>query len=175
MNILLSKHELAALRRLDIRQLLTQLVVATYSMSHMYVFWKYLGLFLNNDSPIVCVLSASMEPGFKRGDILLIKPHDYSCGDIVVYQVYAGSIPIVHRIIHKKPNGRLLTKGDNNQVSDEGFYRRGHVDLEPKETRAGVFGFVPLIGMPSIWISSVPGLRLGLLLAAGVSVFLSRQ
>lgn len=173
MNIFISKKEIDTLRRLNIRQFVEQLVAASYSIIHTYIFWKMLCLFLDNDSPIVCVLSESMEPGFRRGDILLLKPHRYDAGDICVYQVYKNSIPIVHRVI-KRDGTHLLTKGDNNRRDDVGLYRPGRSFLEPEETRAGVFGYIPYFGLPTIWISSVPGLKVALLSLAGLSVFFTR-
>jgi signal peptidase len=91
------------------------------------MIWKALGLVCNTESPIVVVLryirlctyessfltfyvfllSGSMEPAFYRGDILfLTNPRNtpYVVGDITVYKVPGGDIPIVHRVIetHKK-------------------------------------------------------------------------
>lgn len=54
----------------------------------------------NCESPVVVVLSGSMEPGMYRGDILLLnKPQTLHVGDIIVYNTGARAIPIVHRII----------------------------------------------------------------------------
>ncbi|KAI5168531.1 signal peptidase I [Pancytospora epiphaga] len=170
----LSKRDIDMFLRLSYRQLLDQLVTASYSVFHMYMVWKVICIFLRNDSPIVCVLSESMEPGFKRGDILFLKPQKYSVGDILVYQVYEGSIPIVHRIIRKVGN-QLLTKGDNNRYNDIGLYRPGRRYLEPSETRAGVFGYIPYFGLPTIYINTVPGLKVALLAIAGFSVLFTRE
>uniref|UniRef100_A0A914SBY8 Signal peptidase complex catalytic subunit SEC11 n=1 Tax=Parascaris equorum TaxID=6256 RepID=A0A914SBY8_PAREQ len=60
-----------------------------------------------SESPIVVVLSGSMEPAFYRGDLLLLT-NDYSdpirVGDITVFKVDGRDIPIVHRVIkvHEK-------------------------------------------------------------------------
>jgi signal peptidase len=130
---------------------------------------------LNNDSPIVSVLSESMEPGFKRGDILFLKPHEYKTGDILVYQVRENDIPIVHRVI-KITNGiQLLTKGDNNRLDDVGLYRKGRTYLLPEETRSTVFGYIPFFGMITIWISSVPGLKFLIMATSAWMVFSTRD
>ncbi|KAI4291179.1 signal peptidase I [Pancytospora philotis] len=171
---LFSKHEVDALRRLGIRQLIQQGVAACYSVMHTYMIWKAICLFLGNDSPIVVVLSESMEPGFQRGDILFLKPQVYKTGDIVVYQVYENAIPIVHRAI-KITGEKMLTKGDNNARDDIGLYKRNRKFLLPEETRAGVFGFIPYFGLPTIYISSVPGLKPALLCCIGLSVFFTRE
>ena len=42
----------------------------------------------NNESPMVVVLSGSMEPSMYRGDILvLVKRPSISIGDVIVYQI----------------------------------------------------------------------------------------
>lgn len=170
----ISKRDIDTLRRLNIRQCIEQCVAASYSLLHTYMIWKAICYFLNNDSPIVCVLSESMEPGFLRGDILFLQPQHYKTGDMVVYQVYEKSIPIVHRVI-KKQGELLLTKGDNNRYNDVGLYRPGRKFLEASETRAGVFGYIPYFGLLTIYINSVPGLKPALLGFAGLSVLLTRQ
>lgn len=56
----------------------------------------------NTESPIVVVLSGSMEPAFRRGDLLFLTlppSEPLRAGDITVYNVPGASIPIVHRVI----------------------------------------------------------------------------
>tara|TARA_B110000259_G_scaffold175153_1_gene210114 strand:- start:360 stop:596 length:237 start_codon:yes stop_codon:yes gene_type:complete len=68
-------------------------------VSSALVIWKVIQLFFNNESPMVVVLSGSMEPSMFRGDILvLLKKEDIAIGDVVVYQIEGEKIPIVHRI-----------------------------------------------------------------------------
>ena len=56
-------------------------------------------LAFNTESPMVVVLSGSMEPSMFRGDILvLIKRRSIEIGDVVVFQIESEKIPIVHRI-----------------------------------------------------------------------------
>ena len=105
------------IKRRTIRQNLTKLVLASYAVIGSYMIWKLVRVLLNNDSHIVCVLSESMEPGIKRGDILFIRPNEYTVDNVSVFQVYEGSIPIVHRVI-KRIGDRILTKGDNNYLDD---------------------------------------------------------
>jgi signal peptidase len=50
------------------------------------MIWNVLKLTLYTESPIVVVLSGSMEPSMQRGDILLLhKRTPIEVGDIVVY------------------------------------------------------------------------------------------
>merc|ERR1712183_488654 len=86
-----------------------------------------------SESPIVVVLSGSMEPGFRRGDLLFLSLWDnepYAAGDVLVFKVEGRDIPIVHRVIrsHRRTDDEygkdfyLLTKGDNNAVDDRSLY-----------------------------------------------------
>lgn len=174
MEFLLGPIGWEAIKRRSIRQNITQFVLASYSLIGNYMVWKLLCVLLDNDSPIVSVLSESMEPGFRRGDILFLKPQEYKSGDILVYQVHEGSIPIVHRVIRKIGN-QMLTKGDNNEADDIGLYRRGRMFLEPHEVRAGVFGYIPFFGMIVIWLNSVPGIKFIIMAVTAWAVFSTRE
>ena len=122
-----------------------------------------------SESPIVVVLSGSMEPAFYRGDLLMLT-HDVQepvrVGDIVVFKIEGREIPIVHRVlkIHEKyisklidyislswfsvsrEDGKLkfLTKGDNNNVDDRGLYVPGQYWLERKDLIGKAKGYVVL-------------------------------
>jgi signal peptidase I len=72
------------------------------TVSSALAMWKGLSLVTNTESPIVVVLSGSMEPGFRRGDLLFLTLPPRTplrVGDITVYNVPGAAIPIVHRII----------------------------------------------------------------------------
>lgn len=90
--------------------------------------WKGLSVLTDTESPIVVVLSGSMEPAFYRGDLLFLSMPSgpLKVGDIPVYKVPGADIPIVHRIIevHNADNGEqlILTKGDNNESDDIALY-----------------------------------------------------
>jgi signal peptidase len=78
------------------------------------MLWKGLMLVTHSESPVVVVLTGSMEPSFFRGDILFIN-WDYtppSPGDIVVFKIPNQEIPIVHRVIALQPLYLIfITKG----------------------------------------------------------------
>ncbi len=61
--------------------------------------WNIGKIVTNTESPIVVVLTGSMEPAFFRGDLLLVThfPEDLYMGDIIVFKVPNQPIPIVHR------------------------------------------------------------------------------
>ena len=103
------------------------------------MIWNVLKLVLWTESPVVVVLSGSMEPSMYRGDILILhKNTPVANGDIIVYSIEGEGIPIVHRVTAvqtSSKNGnemRYLTKGDNNPVDDRGLYPQGQYYL--KET-----------------------------------------
>ncbi|KAF9762627.1 Signal peptidase complex catalytic subunit SEC11 [Nosema granulosis] len=174
MDLLFSSKDIAALRRMNFRQILTQAINASYSVIGPYIIWKFVSLLLNNDSPIVVVLSESMSPGFERGDILWLRPKEYTTGDMTVFQLYKNTIPIVHRAI-KQFGTKTLTKGDNNRLDDVGLYRVNQYYLEPNDIKSCVFAYIPFFGMLTIWINTVPGLKPLILSIAGLLVFVNRE
>jgi Peptidase S24-like len=82
---------------------------AALIVSSALMSWKTLILLTGSESPIVVVLSGSMEPAFYRGDILFLNMGSapLRTGEIVVYNLAQKDIPIVHRIIqvHEKADG----------------------------------------------------------------------
>lgn len=173
MDFLCSLLGLGSIKKRSTRQNIYQSVAASYSMIGSYMVWKLICVLLNNDSPIVGVLSESMEPGFKRGDILFLRPREYRCGSILVYQITDNSIPIVHRVI-KKEGDRMLTKGDNNSRDDVGLYKKGKTFLEPHEARSTVFGYIPFFGIISIWLTTYSSVKY-LMMALSVWLVFSRR
>lgn len=76
-------------------------------VSSALMIWKGLMVVTGSESPIVVVLSGSMEPAFHRGDLLFLtnyKEEPVRVGEIVVFKVEGRDIPIVHRVIklHEK-------------------------------------------------------------------------
>lgn len=65
------------------------------------MIWKSLIVLSYSESPVVVVLSGSMEPAYYRGDILFLTFYETPivCGDVVVYKIKDQDIPIVHRVI----------------------------------------------------------------------------
>lgn len=71
--------------------------------------WKGLCTITDSPSPIVVVLSGSMEPAFQRGDLLLLWNRELvretEVGEVVVYNIKDKDIPIVHRVVRKFGTG----------------------------------------------------------------------
>ena len=73
------------------------------------MIWRGLEVYTKSESPVVVVLSGSMEPAFQRGDILFLNNDDspIRAGEIVVFKIEGREIPIVHRIlnVHEDKDG----------------------------------------------------------------------
>ena len=130
--------------------------------------WNVLKLVTWNESPVVVVLSGSMEPSMYRGDILFLhKNTPIANGDIIVYSIEGEGIPIVHRVTtvqtNEKGEVRYLTKGDNNPVDDRGLYPRGQHYLKDKQVIGKVLGTIPYAGYLTILLNDYPMLKMAVL------------
>ncbi|ORY44053.1 signal peptidase I [Rhizoclosmatium globosum] len=144
--------------------------------------WKGLAVVTNSESPIVVVLSESMEPAFQRGDLLLLSmfSNPVRVGDICVFKIDGKVIPIVHRVLEVHDNNTdgkqyLLTKGDNNPVDDRGLYNRGQMWVSDKEVVGRVSMYMPYIGMVTIILNDYPQLKVVLLAVMGIFVLITKE
>ena len=89
------------------RQTLMQVLNFALVLSTAFMLWKGLSVVTDSPSPIVVVLSGSMEPAFQRGDLLFLwnRGQDTQIGEIVVYNVKGKDIPIVHRVVRRYGGG----------------------------------------------------------------------
>lgn len=146
-------------------------------------FLVYFGLqvVLNTEAPIVIVVSGSMEPSIREGDLLFvsgaIEPEDIKNGtaedkngDVIVFNargLWAGAPeePIVHRVVDKYLVGDtwyFRTKGDANLIYD--------LAPVPEDNIIGVvIGGIPYIGWIKILLTE-SGLLIPLLVI--ISAFL---
>ena len=78
------------------------------------MLWKTLSVIADSPSPIVVVLSGSMEPAFQRGDLLFLWNRDTRAevGEIVVYNVKGKDIPIVHRVVRSFTSSAAIEASD---------------------------------------------------------------
>jgi hypothetical protein len=80
---------ITSLRRMKKREVISQVLsLATVVLSAL-MLWKGLMVVTGSESPIVVVLSGSMQPAFQRGDLLFLTMDDspIEVGDIVVFKV----------------------------------------------------------------------------------------
>ncbi|KAL9638075.1 MAG: hypothetical protein Q9164_001792 [Protoblastenia rupestris] len=173
---------LSTLSSLSPRQTLAQILNFALVLSTAFMLWKGLSIATDSPSPIVVVLSGSMEPAFQRGDLLFLwnRGLDTQIGEIVVYNVKGKDIPIVHRVVRRFGGAdeplRLLTKGDNNVADDTELYARGQDYLTRSTDIIGsVVGYVPFVGYVTILLSEHPWLKTVLLGLMGVMVVLQRE
>jgi signal peptidase I len=69
----------------------------------------------------------------------------------------------------------LLTKGDNNPVDDRGLYEANQMWLNRKHVIGRARGFLPYVGMITIFMNEWPWAKHVLILALGVFVILSKE
>ncbi|XP_071548611.1 signal peptidase complex catalytic subunit SEC11A isoform X2 [Panulirus ornatus] len=170
------------LRRMSIRQLFYQVLNFAMIVSSALMIWKGLMVVTGSESPIVVVLSGSMEPAFQRGDLLFLTNYDHEpirAGEIVVFKVEGRDIPIVHRVmkVHEKEDGtvKFLTKGDNNSVDDRGLYANGQAWLNRKDVVGRARGYVPFIGTVTIIMNDYPKFKFAVLAGLGIFVLIHRE
>ncbi|XP_056843615.1 uncharacterized protein LOC130501912 [Raphanus sativus] len=171
-----------SIKSIKIRQLLTQAVTLGMIVTSALIIWKALMCVTGTESPVVVVLSGSMEPGFKRGDILFLTmtKDPIRTGEIVVFNVDGRDIPIVHRAIkvHERENTGhvdVLTKGDNNDVDDIGLYADGQFWLHRHHIMGRAVGFLPYVGWVTIIMSEKPIIKYILIGALGLLVITSKD
>jgi len=173
----LKQSFLDPVRRFSKRQFALQVLNFLMVVCTALMIWKGLGVIFNNESPIVVVLSGSMEPAFFRGDILFLAMSDdpIRVGDICIFKLKGRDIPIVHRVLrvhdHDKIGKELiLTKGDNNQVDDRSLYPQGQYWIHREEIIGRAKGFVPYAGMVTILMNDYPYLKFVVL--GGLALFI---
>ncbi|SHE31204.1 signal peptidase I [Clostridium fallax] len=73
------------------------------------------------------ILTGSMEPKIKPGDIVLVKKvaeDELKEGDIITFK--EDNRIVTHRIVEKNNNG-FITKGDNNNVKDSEIVKENNI------------------------------------------------
>eukprot|EP01090_Pellita_catalonica_P016837 TRINITY_DN4950_c0_g1_i1.p1 TRINITY_DN4950_c0_g1~~TRINITY_DN4950_c0_g1_i1.p1 ORF type:complete len:179 (-),score=16.59 TRINITY_DN4950_c0_g1_i1:25-561(-) len=169
------------LGRMNKRQLLMQAISFGLIVSSALMIWKSLMIVTGSESPIVVVLSGSMEPAFHRGDLLFLYMSDgpIRIGEIVVFKLEGREIPIVHRVlkVHEHEDGQVefLTKGDHNPVDDRGLYPPGQLWLQRKHVIGRAKGFLPYVGMVTILMNDYPYLKYLLIGVLGLFVLANRE
>uniref|UniRef100_A0A0E0DPD7 Signal peptidase complex catalytic subunit SEC11 n=2 Tax=Oryza TaxID=4527 RepID=A0A0E0DPD7_9ORYZ len=146
------------------------------------IIWKGLMVATGSESPVVVVLSGSMEPGFKRGDILFLhmSKDPIRTGEIVVFNIDGREIPIVHRVIkvHEREESAevdILTKGDNNFGDDRLLYAHGQLWLHQHHIMGRAVGFLPYVGWVTIIMTEKPFIKYLLIGALGLLVITSKE
>ncbi|MFX1279321.1 MAG: signal peptidase I [Promethearchaeota archaeon] len=164
------------------RKIIITIILLGIAFSGAFLIYFVMQIALNTKSPMVVVVSGSMEPNLHKGDLLFLKGKDAGNikngtiegkeGDIIVFDarglwIHAPSDPIVHRVVDKKyDNGWFfLTKGDANLSPDEAWV---------PETRilGVVVGRIPYLGWVKIILTD-SGLLIPLLVIVSVLLVVS--
>ncbi|KAI9227874.1 MAG: hypothetical protein DHS80DRAFT_31315 [Piptocephalis tieghemiana] len=170
-----------ALKQLRPRLILAQILNFALVVSSALALWRGLCVYTNSESPIVVVLSGSMEPAFYRGDLLFLSLPDepIAVNDICVFKIKGRDIPIVHRALrvhnHTTAGQLVLTKGDNNHVDDRGLYNPGQDWIKREDVVGKVKGWLPYVGMVTIIMNDRPELKFVLLGALALMVLMTRE
>ncbi|MBY8991530.1 MAG: signal peptidase I [Candidatus Lokiarchaeota archaeon] len=164
------------------RKIIVTVILLGLAFSGAFLIYYIMQIALNTDSPMVVVVSGSMEPKLHRGDLLFLKGKDAENikngtiegkeGDIIVFDarglwITAPSDPIVHRVVDKKyDNGWFfLTKGDANTSPD--------AEWVPEPRILGVVvGRIPYIGWVKIALTD-SGLLIPLLVIVSLLLVIS--
>ncbi|MFX1312693.1 MAG: signal peptidase I [Promethearchaeota archaeon] len=166
------------------RKIFTTIILIVLAFSGAFLIYYIMQIALNTKTPMVVVVSGSMEPTFYRGDLLFLKGKDPSNikngtiagkeGDIIVFDarglpgwLNAPNDPIVHRVIAKMyDNGWFfLTKGDANSAPDNAWI--------PENRILGVVtGKIPYIGWVKISLTE-SGLLLPILVIVSILLIIS--
>lgn len=110
------------------------------------------------------VVTGSMEPRIRPGDIALsspIDPDELRAGQVISFRDPSGftDVPVLHRIVEVRDDGTFTTQGDANRNPDSTPVAHGDV--------IGIGRLlVPAIGKPVIWLQQGDALAFGLFVAA---------
>jgi len=159
------------------KKILVSVFLIVFAFSGSYLIYFILQVSLDTPTPMVVVISRSMEPNINVGDLLFLHgvedPSQIKVGDVIVYDARglwsgAPSDPIVHRVIEKKFENQswwFLTKGDNNHYPDPAWV--------PQENVIGiVVGRIPYVGYVKIFLTDT-GLLVPLLVILSILLIIS--
>jgi len=156
------KKEKSASRK---RKIIVTVILISLAFSGAFIIYFVMQFSLNTKTPMVVVVSGSMEPNLHKGDLLFLRGKDPASikngsiegkeGDIIVFDAYGipgwhnpPSEPIVHRVISKRyDNGWFfLTKGDANPRHDS-------AEVPDTKILGVVVGRIPYIGWIKILLT----------------------
>ena len=100
------------------------------------------------------VVSDSMDPTIKKGDVIMVVPQDeYEVGDIVAFYDSIGIL--THRIYSENEDGTFVTKGDNNRSKDFDSLKQEYIIGKVVKNFEGLGAVVSVMQSPPIIIMFV--------------------
>ena len=179
-----SKNNLKEVKQKKItKKVIISIALISFAFGGSFLIYFVLQISLETETPIVVVISPSMEPTIKKGDLLFVKgtePYlikngtiEGKEGDIIVFDaqgLWPGTPgePIVHRVIDKYLVGDVwyfLTKGDNNDIPDA-------APVPGDRIYGIIIGIIPFIGWIKI-ILTESGLLIPLLVIISTLLIIS--
>ncbi|KAM3714065.1 hypothetical protein ACJW31_01G303700 [Castanea mollissima] len=164
------RERVDSIKSIQFRQTLSQAVNLGLILTSALIIWKGLICITGSESPVVVVLSESMEPGFQRGDILFLhmSKDPIRAGEIIVFNVD------VHE---RQDTGEvyILTKGDNNHEDDRVLYAQGQHWLQRHHVMGRAVGFLPYVGWMTIIMTEKPVIKYIIIGALGLLVITSKD
>ena len=165
------------------KKIIIAVVMISIAFFGSFLVYFILQVSFNTETPIVVVVSGSMEPQIHKGDLLFVmgrEPENIKNGtiidkdgDIIVFNAQglwpsAPIEPIVHRVIDKYQIGDtwyFRTKGDANSIPDAAPV--------PEDRVIGVVvGGIPFIGWVKIFLTE-SGLLIPLLIVISALLIIS--
>ena len=182
-HMLTSTRDLSeSFKAMNRQQIVLQFVNLGLIITSALMIWKTLIVSSGSESPVVVVLSGSMEPSFHRGDILVLALEDRTTlnGEIVVFSVVGRDIPIVHRVVRAHcglliSEQKFLTKGDNNYSDDTVLYSAGQDWLQGRNVMGRSVGFLPFLGRVTILMNDYPFIKFAAIGLLGLLVITSKD
>ena len=165
------------------KKIIIAVVMISVAFFGSFLVYFILQISFNTESPIVVVLSGSMEPQIHKGDLLFVmgtEPENIKSGtiedkdgDIIVFNAQglwpmAPIEPIVHRVIEKEQIGDtwyFRTKGDANSIPDPD-------DVPESRVIGVVIGGIPYIGWVKIFLTE-SGLLIPLIVVISALLIIS--
>ena len=163
------------------KKIIIAVVMISIAFLGSFLVYFILQISFNTETPIVVVVSGSMEPQIHEGDLLFvmgIEPENIKSGtiedktgDIIVFNAQWPTPPldpIVHRVINKYQVGDkwyFETKGDANVLPDQ-------EDVSEDDIIGVVVGGIPYIGWVKIFLTE-SGLLIPLLVIISVLLIIS--
>lgn len=166
------------------RKIIIAVILIVFAFSGSFLIYFILQITLNTQTPMVVVVSGSMEPTLLKGDLLFLQGKDPAQikngtiigkeGDIIVFDArnlpgwtHPPNDPIVHRVVDKWYDGGWFfqTKGDANFVVDE-------APVPESRILGVVVGRIPYIGWIKILLTD-SGLLIPLLVIVSALLIIS--
>ncbi|MBI3412837.1 MAG: signal peptidase I [Candidatus Aenigmarchaeota archaeon] len=99
------------------RELVETAAYAVLGVLVAIFIYQALMFLLGTNRPVIDVVSESMYPSIKRGDLVIVKrvqPQDIRIGDVIVFDTLSQRLPVIHRVYKINDDGTFQTLGDNN-------------------------------------------------------------